>query len=106
MGGRGRHGRGAGSVDAAGVPVSRPGGAKAASARKSRMPEGRAALRQAVVFSEIIGEPVCRKRKRKAYGIKVILVEDESGIRMLLKKIIERRKNSRWWANAIIWRMR
>ena len=29
---------------------------------------GRAALRQAVVFSEIIGEPVCRKRKRKAYG--------------------------------------
>ena len=34
----------------------------------SRMPEGRAALRQAVVFSEIIGEPVCRKRKRKAYG--------------------------------------
>lgn len=33
-----------------------------------RVPEGRAALRQAVVFSEIIGEPVCRKRKRKAYG--------------------------------------
>lgn len=33
-----------------------------------RMQEGRAVLRQAVVFSEIIGEPVCRKRKRKAYG--------------------------------------
>lgn len=32
------------------------------------VPEGRMALRQAVVFSEIIGEPVCRKRKRKAYG--------------------------------------
>ena len=28
----------------------------------------RAALRRAVVLSEIIGEPVCRKRKRKAYG--------------------------------------
>lgn len=35
---------------------------------KPRQPEGRAVLRQAVVFSEIIGEPVCRKRKRKAYG--------------------------------------
>lgn len=33
-----------------------------------RVPEGRTALRQAVVFSEIIGEPVCRRRKRKAYG--------------------------------------
>lgn len=28
----------------------------------------RAALRRAVVWSEIIGEPVCRKRKRNSYG--------------------------------------
>lgn len=28
----------------------------------------RTVLRKAVVLSEIIGEPACRKRKRKAYG--------------------------------------
>ena len=36
--------------------------------RPEAVSQRRTVLRKAVVLSEIIGEPVCRKRKRKAYG--------------------------------------
>ena len=36
--------------------------------RPEAVPQRRTVLRKAVILSEIIGEPVCRKRKRKAYG--------------------------------------
>lgn len=36
--------------------------------RPGAVSQRRTVLRKAVVLSEIIGEPVCRKRKRKAYG--------------------------------------
>lgn len=35
---------------------------------QSRLGRNRAALRKAVAWSEVLGEPACRKRKRKAYG--------------------------------------
>lgn len=36
--------------------------------RPGAVSQRRMVLRKAVVLSEIIGEPACRKRKRKAYG--------------------------------------
>lgn len=41
---------------------------------------------------KLSGNRCAGKEKGKLMAIKVILVEDESGIRMLLKKIIEKKE--------------